>query len=102
MQIVLIPWKNIGIKSIADGNITAHFEVPDSFDANEFINKPLQLSLDNGVTLDASISNEWASYYYNGTHKSYAIKLDIIVPAKGIGLVIESKQLDLRVYTEEF
>ena len=86
-----------------DGTITAHFQVPNSFDANEFLNKPLQLALDEGVTLDASISNEWSSYYYNGTHSSYAIKLDIILPAiKAMGLIFESEQLDLRVYTEEF
>lgn len=101
MQIVFIPWKGISTKSIMDGNISAHFEVPDVFNANEFINKPLHLSLDNGVVLDASISQEWASYYYNGTHKSYAIKLDIILPAiRAMGLVFESSKLELEIYKE--
>ena len=103
MEIVFIPGKNIGSKSIKDGNITAHFEVPDTFDANGFINKPLRLSLDNGVEYDASISQEWASYYYNGTHKSYAIKLDIILPAiRAMGLIFESSKIELSIYTEEY
>ena len=58
MQIVFIPGKGISTKSIQDSNISAHFEVPDTFNANDFINKPLKLSLDNGVVFDAAISQE--------------------------------------------
>jgi len=101
MQIVFIPGKGISTKSIMDGNISAHFEVPDVFNANEFINKPLKLSLDNDVVLDASISQEWASYYYNGTHKAYAIKLDVLLPdILAMWLIFKSKSLNLEVYKE--
>jgi hypothetical protein len=46
MKITFIAGKGISTKSIADGNISAHFEVPDNFNANDYINKPLSLILD--------------------------------------------------------
>ena len=96
MLIHFIQGKNIATKSLSDNTISAHFEVPVNFQPEQYINKPLQLLLDGGVVMDCSISTEWASYYYNGTHKTYAIKLDINLPAiLAIGLIFDSKEIQL-------
>ena len=101
MQIEFMPGKWISTKSIKDWNITAHFTVPDMFDANNYINRPLELILDNWVALDCSLSVEWSSYYYNGTHKTYAIKLDIILPdILAMWLIFKSETLELTVHKE--
>lgn len=101
MKITFIAGKGISTKSIADGNISAHFEVPDNFNANDYINKPLSLILDGWVMMDCSISNEGSSYYYNGTHQSYAIKLDILLPdIVAMGLIFKSEILWLEVFKD--
>jgi len=98
MEIQFIHGKNISTKDLGSNNITAHFTVPDIFDPNLYINKALTLSLDNGVEMNCSISNEGASYYYNGTHKTFAIKLDIILPGiLAMGLVFDSKTIELSI-----
>jgi len=96
MKIIFIPWKWISTKNIADWNISAIFEVPDTFDPKIHINKPLQLQLDDWIIMDCSISNEWGSYWYNWTHKTYWIKLDIILPdVLAMWLIFKSINLDL-------
>lgn len=101
MRIIFIPGKNVSTKSIKDNNITAHFEVPSDFDPKEFINKPLKLFLDDGVEMDATLSQEGASYYYNASHGTYVIKLDIILPdILAMGLVFKSEELHLAAYKE--
>lgn len=86
MKIEFIAGKWISTKSIADRVITAHFTVPSSFLAKEFINKPLVLKIspkDRNATMevDASMCTDpGTSYYYNPTHDTYAIKLDITLP----------------------
>jgi len=101
MNIEFIPWKGISTKSIADWNISATFNVPESFDARKFIDKPLTITIDNGVEIDCAISNEWSSYGYNWTHWTYWIKLDIILPdLLVIWMIFKSKWIDLSVYKD--
>jgi len=98
MKIIFIPGKGISTKSIKDGSITAHFEVPENFDANKYIDKALILKLNDWIEVDCALSQEWASYYYNGTHKTYAIKLDITLPDNNvlaIWLILQPEVLDL-------
>ena len=101
MKLIFIPWKGVSTKNIRDWNISAHFEVPESFNSQDFINKPLQLQLDNWVVMDCNISSEWSSYGYNWTHKTYWIKLDIILPdILAMWLIFKSNDLNLIVYKD--
>lgn len=98
MLISFIPGKNISTKDILINSITCHFLVPDSFSPVDYLNRPLTLSLDGGVAMDCSISTEGSSYFYNGTHKTYAIKLDIVLPdIRAMGLIFAAKELNLEV-----
>lgn len=98
MLVEFIQGKGISTKDISINSITAHFGVPDSFNATDYINRPLVLGLDGGVAMDCSISTEGSSYSYNGTHKSFSIKLDIILPdIRAMGLIFASKSLTLDV-----
>lgn len=86
MKIEFIAWKGISTKSIADRVITAHFTVPATFVAKEFLNKPLVFEMcvngsDQVLEADATMCNDpGTNYYYNPTHDTYAIKLDITLP----------------------
>ena len=95
-KVNFIPGKNVGTKDIASLTVTVHMEVPDGFDPNAHINRPLKLTASGGklvepVEFDCSLSTEGNSYFYNGTHKSYAIKLDVILPSLLLlGLIMTS------------
>lgn len=86
MDIQFIAGKWISTKSIADRVITAHFTVPASFIAKDYLNKPLIFEMrvnhsDKVLEADASMCNDpGTNYYYNPTHDTYAIKLDITLP----------------------
>lgn len=84
-KVNFIPGKNVGTKDISSMTVTIHLEVPDDFDSKAHVNRPLKLTasgnkLEKPVEFDCSLSTEGNSYFYNGTHKSYAIKLDVILP----------------------
>lgn len=86
MKIEFIPGKWISTKSIVDRVITGHFTVPANFLAKDFINKALVLKMspkdrDTSMEVNASMCTDpGTSYYYNPTHDTYAIKLDITLP----------------------
>ena len=86
MKIEFIAGKWISTKSIADRVVTAHFSVPASFVAKDFINRPLDLEMrpphvEDTIMIDASMCTDpGSSYYYSPSHDTYAIKLDIMLP----------------------
>ena len=103
MNIQFIAWKGISTKSITDRVITAHFTVPSNFLAKDFINKPLVLTMvraETAIPLEADASmctDPGTSYYYNPTHDTYAIKLDITLSdLLLIGFILTS-DLDLDI-----
>lgn len=83
--------------------ITAHFTVPSTFLAKNYINKPLILKLspkDRSVSMDVDASmctDPGTSYYYNPTHDTYAIKLDITLPDLLVIGFIFTSDLDLEI-----
>lgn len=103
MKIEYIAWKGLSTKSIVDRVITAHFTVPSSFLAKDFINKPLVLKLspkdrEHTMEVDATMCTDpGTSYYYNPTHDTYAIKLDITLPDLLIMGYLFISHLDLEV-----
>ncbi len=103
MKIEFISWKGISTKSIDDRVITAHFTVPPDFIAKDFINKPLVLTIfakdqEVNMEVDASMCTDpGTSYYYNPTHDTYAIKLDISLPDLLLMWFIFTSHLDLKI-----